>query len=199
MGRARAGKDTVGATLCTRYMYTRVSFADPLREMALKIDPHVYAYEYISAEYESEIREVRLSKIVSEYGWEIAKDAHPEVRRILQNIGQTVREYDEDFWLRIALDKIAVARKWGLPVVVTDCRYPNEYEALRSAGFKMVRVYRPEPGELIDWKSVSGALGSGSTHESETALFGHPHDVSIRNNGTLAELRNAAEALARRT
>jgi hypothetical protein len=188
MGRARAGKDSVGATLQQRYCYTRVSFADPLKDMALQVDPLIPVPEWPTAS-------ARLSVLVAKIGWEAAKDDYPEVRRTLQALGQALRERDEDFWLRIALAKIATAERWGLPVVVTDVRYPNEYEALRAAGFKMVRVYRPEPGEAIDWKSVGGTAG----HESETALRNFPSDANICNNGTLAQLRNAAEGLARCT
>jgi hypothetical protein len=197
MGRARAGKDSVAAQLQQRYCYTRVSFADPLKDMALKVDPKVWSYSVDG----DDMDEVRLSEIVKESGWERAKDEHPEVRRILQALGAGVREYAEDYWLNIALQKIAVAKQWGMPVVVTDVRYPNEFHALDARGFRMVRVYRPAPGETIDWKSVSGNLGDASRagHESETALLDYPHDVSIRNNGTLADLRNAAEELARCT
>src|SRR5690606_2560032 len=39
MGYARSGKDTAGAMLHADLGYRRVSFADPVREMALALDP----------------------------------------------------------------------------------------------------------------------------------------------------------------
>ncbi|NED29195.1 hypothetical protein G3I37_30615, partial [Streptomyces anulatus] len=39
IGKARSGKDSVGAHLVRRYAYTRLAFADPLKEMALAVDP----------------------------------------------------------------------------------------------------------------------------------------------------------------
>lgn len=189
MGRARAGKDSVGATLQQRYCYTRVSFADPLKDMALQVDPIIVSEED-RLDYGG--GPLRLAEIVRSAGWENAKDEHPEVRRILQNVGQTVREHDEDFWLRIALAKIEVAAGWGMPVVVTDVRYPNEYAALVVAGFKMVRVVRPSRRSAI-------LAEAGIAHESETAIEDYKADVKILNSGTLTDLRNAAEALARVT
>jgi len=177
MGRARSGKDSVAAHLVARFAYGRIAFADPLREAALKIDPWMpvgYAMN------------TRLSSMVERHGWEYAKDAYPEVRRLLQHIGQTVRDYDEDFWLNVAARKISGAAGWGIPVVVTDVRYPNEYDALRRAGFTMVRVVRP---------SEAPPAPHGN-HVSETALDGHEADVTVYNTSTLDELRARAELLA---
>lgn len=180
MGRARSGKDSLAAHLVARFAYSRVAFADPLKEMALKVDPILedHGDDMDSAYF-------RLSDAVRNVGWERAKDTYPEVRRLLQHMGQTVREYEPDFWLNIAARKISGAAGWGIPVVVTDVRYPNEAEALQRAGFRMVRVLRPS------------AVPPGVTpHESETALDGFAADVRIVNNGTLEELRGWAEALA---
>jgi len=175
MGRARSGKDSVAAHLVARFAYSRTAFADPLREAALKVDP------IISAECDT-----RLSDVVELIGWERAKDEYPEVRRILQHIGQTVRDYDEDFWLNVAARKISAAAGWGVPVVVTDVRYPNEYDALKRAGFTMVRVVRP---------SEAPPAPHGN-HVSETALDDHEADVTVYNTSTLDELRARAEILA---
>ncbi|MCW7984112.1 hypothetical protein XF35_01745 [Streptomyces platensis subsp. clarensis] len=183
MGRARSGKDTIAKRLIHQAAYVRVAFADPLKDMALRIDPIIDpdASEYGSAS---------LSMLVCNFGWERAKDEYSEVRRFLQQLGQSIREQDEDFWLCQGLRKLDEAAKWNLPAVVTDVRYPNEYEALKARGFKMVRVTRPEPGQTIDWNSIGG------DHESETALSDHEYDVLIRNNGPLAQLYQDADALA---
>ncbi|MFJ9961089.1 deoxynucleotide monophosphate kinase family protein [Streptomyces avermitilis] len=186
MGRARSGKDSVAAHLTSRFAYARVAFADPLKEMALRINPEI-VYDR-SPELGTE--SVRLSTLVEHVGWERAKDDYPEVRRLLQHMGQTVREYDEDFWLNIAAKKISGAAGWGIPVVVTDVRYPNEAEALKRAGFKMVRVLRPVPVPTFPQVVIR-------PHVSETALDDFPADVEIRNVGTLEDLRGKAESLAR--
>ncbi|MFE0699404.1 hypothetical protein [Streptomyces sp. NPDC058872] len=178
IGRARSGKDTIAARLIGRYAYTRIAFADPLKEMTLSVDP-IVAYE--PSGYGP--LPTRLSAVVQRYGWERAKERFPEVRRTLQRSGQAVRDQEAGHWLSLALDKVTVADTWNLPVVVTDCRYPNEAEALKARGFRLVRVLRP------------GAAGAVPPHESETALDGYPTDVSIANTGTLSDLNALADAL----
>ncbi|MFG2183063.1 hypothetical protein ACGFLS_30690 [Streptomyces abikoensis] len=178
IGRKRTGKDAVAARLTARYFYTRVAFADPLKDMALQLDP-VITYE--PAGYGP--LPVRLSDVVRRLGWERAKDAFPEVRRTLQHLGEGVRQHSPDYWLDVALSKVDVADTWRLPVVVTDCRYPNEAVALKSRGFTLVRIIRPDTAD------------PSPQHESETALDTFPADVTIANLGTLADLNAQADSL----
>ncbi|MBB1251851.1 hypothetical protein [Streptomyces alkaliterrae] len=178
IGRARAGKDTIAARLVGRHAYTRVALADPLKELVLRADPIV---TYEPTGYGP--LPVRLGAIIKRHGWEEAKNRFPEVRRTLQRVGHAVRDQEPGYWLSIALDKIAVADMWSLPVVVTDCRYENEARALRAAGFRMVRVTRP------------GVRDRGPGHVSETELDGYPVDVTIANMGTVADLNSLADQL----
>ncbi len=185
MGRAGSGKDAVARRLAYRAAYTRVAFADPLKDMALALDPIVGAAE---AEGRGFLPQ-RLSTVVAARGWEGAK-AFAEVRRTLQRLGQSVRDQDADYWLNLALAKVDTADRWNLPVAITDCRYPNEADALRARGFRMVKILRPTPG---------GALTAAGLeirqHVSETALDGYPADVTIANVGTLADLNSRVDEL----
>lgn len=181
LGKAGSGKDTAASYLCAEHGYTRVAFADPLKELALRVDPYVEPYEHVNALYESEIRAYRLSVVVREHGWERAKRL-PEVRRLLQELGAGIRELDEDFWLRSAIEKW-----WGAtgPVVFTDTRYRNEASELRFTGVKLVRIVRPG----------AGLSGPEADHNSETELDGWPVDHTITNDGSLADLHSAVRAL----
>lgn len=172
IGKARSGKDTVAAHLIATHSYTRVAFADPLKEMAFAMDPIISA----DAPHPQlgDMGPVRLAEMVRLHGWEIVKDQFPEARRVLQHLGSAVRDQDEDFWLQQAMNKVWAAYDWNLPVVVTDCRYRNEADELREAGFMLVRIERPgtDPG----------------THASETELDYLQCDRVVRNAGTLDEL-----------
>ncbi|MBZ4319543.1 deoxynucleotide monophosphate kinase family protein [Streptomyces huiliensis] len=181
MGQARAGKDTIGARLVLRHGFVRAAFADPLRSMALAVDPVIGAEPTPLGALP-----IRLSDAIRRHGWEEAKQ-QPEVRRTLQRLGEAVRGLDQASWLRLVLDKVRVADRWDLPVVVTDVRHLNEAEALRRRGFLLVRVVRP---------GGAGAGGAAErTHVSETALSGYPADVTITNAGTLADLYDQADGL----
>ncbi|WP_405560670.1 hypothetical protein [Streptomyces sp. NBC_01180] len=179
IGKARSGKDTIAAELVRSHQYTRIAFADPLKEMALRIDPIVYQYKHTDGWHDK-----RLSEMVSNIGWETAKDKYPEVRRFLQMLGQSIREEYEDFWLNIALGKVRQAQRWNMPVVITDVRYANEAAALECEGFKLVRIMRPGQDPI-----------SGSNHASETELDRWDTHVTTMNNGTLADLQQRARQL----
>jgi hypothetical protein len=141
--------------------------------MALSIDPLIPSVERIH---------VRLSTLIRDVGWEYAKDTYPEVRRILQHTGQTVREYDDEFWLTAMRRKLNNAEAWNLPVVVSDVRYPNEADMLRSRGFRLVRIIRPT-GTAVTMREARAAM-----HASETALDGYAADATITNAGSVTDL-----------
>jgi hypothetical protein len=177
IGKARSGKDTAAARLVANWAFTRVAFADPLKGMALSVDPWIDA----GAAPNGPAMCRRLSELVDEWGWERAKDEYPEVRQVLQRLGASVRYLDEDFWLNIARRSLDAADTWNMPVVVTDCRYPNEAEALRKRGFLMVEIRR------------HGA-GAGA-HASETALDGFRADAILGNETSIFDLHAAVDAL----
>ncbi|MEU5429022.1 hypothetical protein AB0H73_25995 [Streptomyces olivoreticuli] len=182
IGRARAGKDSVGARLVARHDFVRVAFADPLRYAALDLDPIVSAESTALGALP-----IRLSDTVRQHGWEHAKE-RPEVRRTLQRLGEAMRLHDPAIWLRLALTKVDTADRWAVPVVITDVRHTNEAEALRERGFLLVRVVRPG-----DHGPVSR---DEQQHISETALDDYPADAVLTNGGSLAELHQAADGLA---
>ena len=172
IGKKRAGKDTVADHLVRRYAYTRIAFADPLKELAYEIDPAIGSATLAG--------ETGLRGVVDAYGWDGAKSLS-EVRCFLQRLGVAMRERDEDYWLDQAAEKIAAAKRWNLPVVVTDVRFANEANYLAGCGFTLVRVTRPGTG--------------GDSHISETELDDYPAEHTIHNSGTLPALYPQIDSL----
>jgi hypothetical protein len=173
IGRARVGKDTAGAWLVENRGFHRVAFADPLKDAALRLNP-IAMHDDVFGEY-------RLREIVVADGWEKAKE-YPEIRRILQELGASVRAIDPDFWLRAALKTVQEVNEAGRPAVITDVRYPNEAEALKRAGFHLVYIDRPGVPHL--------------DHESEGALTAGDAKYYIRNGRTLADFLEDVEYVA---
>ncbi|QPB09708.1 dNMP kinase [Streptomyces phage Shaeky] len=173
IGRARSGKDSVGARLVSRYGYKRLAFADPLKDMVLEINPWVPTTPGVV---------VRLHRLIQDVGWDYAKETYPEVRRILQHTGQSVRRQDPNYWVRVMRDTIdhTTGR-----LVITDVRYPNEADFLAGYGFRLVRINRPALGDP-----------DPNAHISETALDDYPVPVTILNNGTLEDLHAHADSIA---
>ncbi|MFI2213024.1 hypothetical protein [Streptomyces sp. NPDC020141] len=176
IGRARVGKDTAGQWLVDNRGYRRVAIADPLKDVALKLDPIVSS---------GVGGDLRLSHVMDAgHGWDGAKDRFPEVRRTLQELGSAVRALDEDFWLRQALTKVQSANEAGVPCVITDVRYPNEAAALRRAGFHLIYIHRPDVEHL--------------THESEGALTARDADHVVINNESLGSFHREIWLIADR-
>tara|TARA_B100000424_G_scaffold148423_1_gene113074 strand:- start:1312 stop:1962 length:651 start_codon:yes stop_codon:yes gene_type:complete len=128
-GYGEAGKDTAAKGLLDQG-WQRVSFADPVRKMAMLINPIIPGGNLI-----------RLRELVEGFGWTDAKKMFPEVRRLLQVIGtEAVRGmFGDDVWVELALKTINATNK---NVVITDCRFPNEFAMVREIGY-LIRVDRP--------------------------------------------------------
>ncbi|MEV6079608.1 hypothetical protein AB0L80_31530 [Streptomyces sp. NPDC052069] len=171
----------MGRRLVQRYAFTRVAFADPVRDLAVHLDPVVGSETTGFGPLP-----LRLSDVLRREGWDTAK-RRPEVRRTLQRLGQGVRDQDERYWLRAALAKVDVADRWNLPVVVTDCRYANEAAVLRERGALLVRVERPG--------REAPAGEAEREHRSEAELDDFPADAVLTNGGTVAELHALADEL----
>lgn len=113
-----------------------------------------------------------IREIASRVGWDGVKDDGG--RRLLQGLGVGVREVvGEDVWLDVARDSIC---ELSSPVVVSDCRFPNEIGMVRELGGVVVRVDRP-------------GVGPVNGHVSETAWNGVVPDFVVVNAGTVDGLR----------
>lgn len=169
-GKKRAGKDTVGKYLVQQHGFTRLAFADPVKDLALAIDPLVGA-------------EVRLSHVVGQLGWDVAKQ-ESEIRRLLQRIGTEGGRgvLGKDVWIKILADKVMETTS---DVIITDCRFVNEADWGRLVGGTVVKI-------------VQSSLGSGDDHRSEVELNDITPDYWIVNDGPVSELHKRIDKLLQR-
>lgn len=170
IGKAGAGK-TTSAELLTELGYTRLSFAAPLKDLAAQL-------------------------------W---GDAARTDREKLQKLGVAVREIDADAWVNLLLaclmprshgvskiDKNATLpppRPWPGPFAIDDCRFPNEYWALKEASFVVVCV-KASRHDRVDRLKSNGKWQDESQleHVSETALDNIHPDHVIHNDGSKDDL-----------
>lgn len=167
-GYATVGKDTVGQMLVQRG-YTRVSFADQVRDLAYEVNPYIQGP--VRTEHGVMVFPgfTRLQVIVDRMGWQQAKMGSPEIRRTLQALGNGARTVlGERVWIDGALRRAAELGD----AVITDVRYVNEGAAIQEAGGLIVRITRDGTGPLND-------------HPSETEVAGVHHDFLINNSSTL--------------
>jgi len=152
IGKAQAGKDTVGAYLVEHYGYKRIALADKVKEIAIE-----------------------------QFGWDGQKDE--KGRRLLQLIGTEVgRGYNLDIWVRHLDTKLG----WSTTkdVVVTDVRFHNEANYVKTHGGMLVRV-----------TGRGGLSNTGGTHPSEVEQETISADYTLHNESSLTALYDQIDIL----
>ena len=175
-GYARSGKDTVGQVLVDEYGFERKAFADPLKAMALGIDPYI---QITSQESGVEAQFTRLSTaFAASLGWEELK-SQSDIRRLLQRLGTEGAR--QNLWDSIWIDKLVREIQPDNKYVVTDCRFPNEADAIHKLGGLIIRIERPGLTAMA--------------HDSERLMNSINADFSITNDSTISVLHDRVRAV----
>lgn len=164
-GYARTGKDTVANYLVENHGFTRLAFADPMREAIYALNPSLG------------ISRLSLQEIIDEYSWDGYKETSfgEEIRGLLQRMGTEVGRnmFGETFWIDYLMNK---ALEVGGDVVISDVRYLNEADAIRMMNGQVWRVNRPN-------------VQAANDHASEVEMDSFNNfDVVITNDTTVDEL-----------
>lgn len=160
-GKAQHGKDTVAGMLRTQleadgYRVLVIHYADLLK--------------YVCRTF---------------FGWDGAKDQYG--RQLLQYVGtEVVRKKRPDFWVDFVTEVLTLfPAQWDY-VLIPDCRFPNEIEAIRNAGFCATHL------RVVRRGFDSPLTPAQQLHPSETALDDCSPDYCLSNHGTLSDLHTAA-------
>ena len=173
-GYARSGKDEAAKVLVEEFGFTRVAFADKLRDFLYALNPMVEQQHILTHSLDYDSKVIRVRDVVDAVGWEGYKQTAfgTEIRGLLQRLGTEAGR--ETMWDSIWIDAAFAGLPDDAKVVVTDCRFPNEAEAILSRGGKVWRVKR-------------AGVGPANSHPSETSLDTHPFDVVLYNDGSLED------------
>lgn len=198
-GLARSGKTTAAEYLHNKYGFTIVSMADPLKEMAKKLDPIIGVQDMI--DLHGDVlggNPVHLSSFLDddgnfleEYPEDWVKENFPEYRRVLQKLGtDCIRSHDQDFWIKAFWDTVSDLHYETDRIVVPDVRFPNEARAIKTgmlaaAGMSRVLAYVDREG-----------LERGA-HASEQHAGRMGENVILDNNGSLVELAEQLDLMVR--
>ncbi|WNF07457.1 deoxynucleotide monophosphate kinase family protein [Brevibacillus borstelensis] len=124
-------------------------------------------------------------------------------RALLQGVGQAMRAFDPDVWVRQCLAKIAELHEYDkrlrltpCDVVITDLRQPNEYARLRAEGFVIIRVNASDETRIQRMIDAGDTFDDDTlTHETEQHVDSFAVDYEIDNDGSLAELYAQVDAV----
>lgn len=169
-----AGKDTAGLTF-SELGYVQIAFADPIKravEAMFDLCPEVWD--------DRQLKEQTLHQSGLIPGF------HFSPRYLAQTIGtEWGREIiTPDIWVRAVERKLHVqARQHGVQkFVITDVRFSNEAEWIRSLAGRVVEIERP-------------GYAWNADHASEAGPDDQLIDHTLPNAGTLTELRHATMAV----
>lgn len=185
-----AGKDTVADYLCNVHEFRRESFATPLKDAVSAV------FGWDRELLEGRTRESRAWREQVDIWWANRLNI-PDLtpRWVLQFWGTEVvrKSFHDDTWIASLENKL---RQTKDDVVISDCRFPNEIRAIKSAGGLVVRVQR---GLEPEWYSTAESYNLGTVeagrylldlgiHASETAWIGTKFDAILDNNSSMDHL-----------
>ena len=178
VGYIGSGKGTVGDILVRNHGYTKFAFADALKDAVATI----FTWPRGLLEGDSNASRAFRERVDVWWSHKLGYEVTP--RLILQKFGTEAcrNGIADNIWIA-ALEK----RIHGYEdVVISDCRFPNEIDFIRSAGGIIVRVKRgddPSPEEL------------SKMHISETAWNSYDPNYVIHNEGTKDELKENVKTI----
>jgi len=196
-----SGKDTVADYLVNFHRFKRESFANSLKDAASVV------FGWNRELLEGRTNQSRIWRETKDEWWSKRLGCEVTPRWVLQYWGTEVvrKHFHDDMWIASLENRLRSSKD---DIVITDCRFPNEITAIRSAGGQVVRIKRgPEPAWFDDAKSMnkgpsrnmSWALSKQKIeklgiHASETAWVGQKFDVVLNNSGTIEELYQQIES-----
>lgn len=171
-GPRATGKTTLAEYLVKHHGFTRMSLAAPIKRIIAECptdshERHQFLLRWGRELFPGSI--VLQARFATEAARVLAAERDPGRRA--QLIGTDVgRALDDWVWIRYLLEHLPEG-----PVAVDDVRFANECEALRRAGFRLVRLTAP-PDVLAARLAARPGERRDPGHASERGLEGLPDD-----------------------
>jgi hypothetical protein len=168
VGKMGAGKSSLANHLVDVHQYTRVANAGALKALA------AMAYGPIDK------GETYPVTVMDDMAWDTEWiEKKISGREVLQGIGQIVKEFDRDFWLRAMVRDMET--KGNGPFVCDDTRFPFEADFLRERGWIIVKLYVPKEVRAERYERLYGRQPTESelAHPSETEVDNINEDIGF--------------------
>jgi len=178
-----SGKGTVGDILVAEHNFTKISFADKLKDGVAS----VFGWDRALLEGDTDRSRLWREKVDEYWTAETGRVITPRI--ILQEFGTDCMRHGFYDGVWVSLTKKEILENPDRNFVVTDVRFPNEIDMVQSIGGEVWRVKR---GFDPVWFRMYMDIGQEPTdvHESEWrwALADYKH--TIENNGSLEQLKS---------
>ena len=193
VGFAGSGKGTVGDILVNDYDFTKLSFADVVKDSVAAIFGWPRHLLEGDTDESREFREKRDDFWSARLGYEFT----PRLAMQLMGTESGRNVFHENIWVHAVERRIKHKQEWEFEdkFVIPDVRFSNEIEAIRNWGGFIVRVVRGKEPEWFDTAFRHNVAGEHEmhvkypdVHVSEWAWIGQQFDYLISNNGTISML-----------
>lgn len=168
-GLKRAGKDTCADYLVSNYGFTKISFADPIKDVCKILfnfnDDQLYGN---SKEIIDPIWNVTPRNTFQFIGTDLFRN----------NINKLIPNIEKDFWIKVLQNKLDFDKKY----VIADVRFPNELNFIKKNGGIIIKI--------------NNSSCVQSDHEAENVSI-LDSDINIDNNSTKEELYKQLENIIR--
>jgi dephospho-CoA kinase len=184
-----AGKDTAADYLVNFHEFRRDSFAATLKDAVAAV------FGWNRDLLEGRTKGAREWREQVDPWWSQRLGMEITPRWILQNWGTEVcrNGFHKDIWIASLENKL---RQTKDNVVISDCRFFNEVDAIRNLGGRIVWIQR---GPTPHWYDIAARANRGDTkaqqwlknegiHASETSWAGTDFDLIIANDGMIDDL-----------
>lgn len=197
-----SGKDTIADYLTTHKGFKRLSFAASLKDAVSAV------FGWDRELLEGSTKTSREWREQQDKWWSNRLGMSITPRWVLQNWGTEVcrQGFHEDIWVASVENKLLKSKD---DIVITDCRFANEVDAIKNAGGITIRVERGEKPDWYDaaisynkgpngnssWSISKSQLDRAKIHASEYSSVGINYDHVVSNNGTIDELHRSIESI----
>ena len=197
-----SGKDTIADYLCTFHGFKRVSFAASLKDAVASVFGWNRDLLEGSTKSSREWREKR------DEWWSERLGMNITPRWVLQYWGTEVcrNGFHKDIWVASVENKL---RQTDENIVITDCRFANEVNSIKSVGGVTMRVNRGsrpvwysaavdfnnEPESSEQYQKAKLILEGHHVHASEYSSVGLLYDYYIDNNGSIDALHGQVNSV----
>jgi hypothetical protein len=177
-----SGKGTVADILVKTHNFTKLSFADKLKDGVATI------FGWDRAMLEGDTDESRQWRELKDDFWSNETKMEVTPRLVLQLFGTDCMRngFDDGIWVSTIKKKLL--ENPTIDYVVPDVRFANEVDMIRDIGGEVWEVKRgPDPQWLIEYETTGT---EPTVHASEWKWIKSKKDLVIENDDTLDELKN---------
>jgi hypothetical protein len=193
-----SGKDSAAQYLIDNYNFTKLSFAGSLKDAVSVV------FGWDRELLEGTTKESREWREQVDEWWATRLDMpHLTPRWVLQHWGTELfrQSFHNDIWVLSLENKL---RQQSGNVVITDCRFKNEINAIKNVGGRTARIFR---GMSPDWYPYAESfnkfgdtlsldvLKRNNVHASEYSSVGLDYDHLISNNSSLEDLHSKLDLI----